>query len=229
MKISDRLLKLVSFIPKPCSVADIGTDHAYLPIHLEQNYECKKIIASDIKSGPYQAALKNVEKFGLEREIEVRLGPGLSILDPYKVETVVIAGMGGITISEILSANQQITDSINRFILQPMNASAALRDWLINNKFKIIDEDLVKERNRYYEVIVAETGEEIIHDDFILEIGPRLKEKKPESYVEFLNTKMKNWQHILNKLPDTKNQEILNKRSQLEGKIAKTQEVIRCL
>lgn len=229
MKITDRLKGIVSFIKPPCSVADIGTDHAYLPIYLAQNFECDRLIASDAKIGPYRTALKNIKGFGLEDKVEVRLGSGLSVLESHEVKTVVMAGMGGNTISEILASAQKISRSITKFILQPMNARVFLRSWLLNNQFRIKDEGLAKENDRFYEIIVAKSGQERIEDEFLLEIGPRLREKKPEHYKEFLIAKKENWQQILNNLPQKEVPKIVDKRNNFKSKLAKIQEVIKCL
>jgi tRNA (adenine22-N1)-methyltransferase len=226
---SNRLKGLVSEIDIPCSVADIGTDHAYIPIYLAQNFECEKVIATDAKLGPYQVAKENIKSFDLEDKIEVRLGQGLDVLKPHEIKTVVIAGMGGNTILEILEGNEGVRDSIVRFILQPMNASASLRKWLINNHFQIIDEKLIKDNDKFYEIIIIEAGQEVILDEFLLEIGPRLIEKESKYYRDFLHNKRRRWQQILSSLPEIDNLEVINKKKNLKNKLIRIQEVIRCL
>ncbi|KXS41870.1 MULTISPECIES: tRNA (adenine(22)-N(1))-methyltransferase [unclassified Candidatus Frackibacter] len=229
MQLSKRLLKLISFVDQPCSIADIGTDHAYLPIYLAKNFSCDKLIATDIKQGPYEAAVSNIKKFGLQDKIEVRIGAGLTVLKPKEVKSIVIAGMGGNTIIDILTNEIEVTNSLEKLILQPMNASYNLREWLVTNHWQIKDEGLVREGAKFYEVIAAQPGQEIIDNDFLLEVGPRLREEEPQDYKEFLLSKAEGWQRILNDLPEKEIPELINKRRVLEEKIANIREVIQCL
>ncbi|ADL12234.1 tRNA (adenine(22)-N(1))-methyltransferase [Acetohalobium arabaticum] len=229
MKLSPRLKEITELISSPYSVADIGTDHAYLPIYLAENFDCEKLIASDVKQAPYQTAVENVQQAELEDMIDVRLGCGLKILEPNEVKAAVIAGVGSDTIIDIIADNKQITDSITEFVLQPMNHAARLRNWLMNNGFQIIDEGLAQEGTRFYEIILIQSGSEQISDPFLLEIGPRLLEKNPQCYQEFLVSKEKKWQTILNQLPDNSSSGLTAKKKQLKYRLDKIQEVMECL
>ncbi|MBM7623198.1 tRNA (adenine(22)-N(1))-methyltransferase [Sporohalobacter salinus] len=229
MKLSIRLKEIIDLISEPYSIADIGTDHAYLPIYLAENFHCEKLIASDVKVEPYQIAEKNVQEAGVDEVIDVRLGCGLSVLEPNEVRTAVIAGVGANTIIEIMAANKKITDSITEFILQPMNYTAKLRQWLINNNFQIIDEGLAKERDRFYEIILAQSGSEEVKDPFLLEIGPKLLEKKPRYYQEFLAAKQEQWQKIFNHLSNSSSSRLIAKKKELKCRLEKIQEVMECL
>jgi len=136
------------------SCADIGTDHAYIPIELSK--QGMRVIASDIMPGPLKIAAENVKKNGAD--VELRLGGGLSPINKDEVETVIIAGMGGEMIEKILSAD---SDKANgpTFILQPMNGQFELRKFLVNNGFYIIEEDLAVEGFKVYNLIVATKDE----------------------------------------------------------------------
>lgn len=137
-------------------IADIGTDHAYIPIKLAQDKKIIHAIACDIKEGPLAIAKKNVDKYALSDIIELRLGAGLEPLNPGEADTVVIAGMGGEMIINILKNEKSST--FNEFLLQPMNCQAELRKWLLNNGFTIISEDLSKEGFKVYNLLKVRPG-----------------------------------------------------------------------
>lgn len=132
------------------SCADVGTDHAYVPIKLWE--KGMKVIATDIMPGPLKIAAENVKKNGAD--VELRLGGGLSPIEKGEVESIIIAGMGGEMIEKILSEGSDKTSGVT-FILQPMNRQAELRYFLLNNGFYIIDEDLAVEGFKVYNLIVA--------------------------------------------------------------------------
>ena len=134
--------------------ADIGTDHAYVPIKL---YEAgKKVIATDIMPGPLKIAAENVKK--QNAQVELRLGGGLSPINKGEVDTVIIAGMGGEMIEKILTDDADKTEDVT-FVLQPMNSQYELRTFLLNKGFYIIEEDLAQEGFKVYNLIVATKDE----------------------------------------------------------------------
>lgn len=180
MKLGERLAALAAFVPSGARVGDIGTDHAYLPIELIQNGVAAFAIAGDIHKGPYLAAKENVEGLGLEEKISVRFGNGLAVLAPGEADTVTIAGMGGSTIVEILSSEMEVTSSLTRLILQPMIGAGTVRRWLLANGWMIIDETLVQEDGRLYEIIVAEQGDSLELEPIMYDIGLILWNNKPE-------------------------------------------------
>lgn len=139
-------------------VADIGTDHAYIPIKLIENNIAEKVIASDIKKGPVEIAKQNIKKFGFENKIEVRLGSGLSVLKKNEADTIIIAGMGGEMIEKILREDKETAKSASLLILQPMNSQYELRKFLINNGYKITGEDIAVEGFKVYNILIAEKG-----------------------------------------------------------------------
>lgn len=141
------------------SCADIGTDHAYVPIKLYERGI--KVIASDIMPGPLKIAEENVKKQGAK--IELRLGGGLAPIKNGEVDTVIIAGMGGEMIEKIISEDEEKAKSV-RLILQPMNSQAELRYYLLKNGYKILEEDLALEGFKVYNLIVAEYSGEDIED-----------------------------------------------------------------
>lgn len=154
MEIKERLLKIASQLEKCNCLADIGTDHAYIPVYAIKNGLCKKAIASDIGVGPLKTAKKNVDLYGYKNSIELRLGNGLETLNPNEADTIVIAGMGGTLIVELLNKSIEIAKNA-KLILQPMNYVEKLREFLFLNGYKFIDEDLVQDGRKLYVIITV--------------------------------------------------------------------------
>ena len=135
------------------SVADIGTDHAYIPIKLAQ--KGIRVIATDIKQGPLDMAAAHIKKH--QCEVELRLGAGLDPIEAGETENIIIAGMGGEMIIKILSANQKKARA-SLLILQPMNSQYELRKFLYKNDYEVICEDLTTEGFKVYNLMVAKSG-----------------------------------------------------------------------
>lgn len=180
MRLVGRLAALAACVPRGARLADIGTDHAYLPIELVEKDVIVSAVAGDVHSGPYKAAKEHVKGLSLEGRISVRLGNGLAVLSPLEVDTVVIAGMGGQTIIEILTNHCEIVSSLKRLVLQPMVGAATVRRWLCENHWYVLEERLVQEEGRLYEIIVAEQGDSPRYEPVMYEIGQKLwGEKSP--------------------------------------------------
>ena len=158
MKLSNRLMTIAKLVPNNSIVADIGTDHGFVPAYLIENRISKKVIGTDISKGSLDKIIEYVKELGFEDRIDTRLGDGLEVIKPYEVDTLIVAGMGGLLIKEILEKNKAVSDSIINFILQPMVAGKELREYLISNNFEILKEKLIKEDNKYYEIIYAKKG-----------------------------------------------------------------------
>ncbi len=156
-KIADlRLEKAVSFGRKGKRAADIGTDHASLPIFLVGNGFAPYAVACDINKGPLNAARNNIAQAGLSDKINTLLTDGLKGLESYSPEDIYILGMGGELISRIIVESELSKNNGVRFILQPMTHPNDLREGLYSNGFNIIDEALVRDRDRVYQIIAAE-------------------------------------------------------------------------
>lgn len=138
---------------KSDSVADIGTDHAFIPIALAKRGI--RVIATDANAGPLIAAKNNIEKYGLD--ITLLQGYGLAPLKSDEVREIIIAGMGGDLIKAIISNDIEKAQKV-RLLLQPMNSQSELRLFLMQNGFKIEAEDLAKEGRKLYNLIIAEAG-----------------------------------------------------------------------
>lgn len=151
-----RLLCAAAMVRRGGVVADIGTDHAHLPVWLIQNDICQRAIAADIGEGPAASARRTVQEAGLSDCVEVRVGDGLTVISPEEATEIVIAGMGGETIIEILEAAPWLKDGTDRrLVLQPMTKTVELRTWLYRNGFSIREEHLIKDGRHLYCVMAA--------------------------------------------------------------------------
>lgn len=163
---------VASMVRRGSRVADIGTDHAYLPVYLVQAGICPGGIAADIRSGPLDAARRTVTEAGLTDVIVLRLGDGLAPVKAVETDDVVIAGMGGETIVEILAAADWVKDARLRLVLQPMTRAEELRRWLLTSGFAITEERLVRDGHRLYPVMAAAyTAAEPETDEFAFYAG----------------------------------------------------------
>lgn len=160
MKLSQRLMEMYHQVSPGERVADIGTDHAYIPILLMKNNISPFVIMSDISKGSMDKAQRNCKEqgFGLPDSC-FRLGDGLSTIQPGEVDTIVIGGLGGRTIAGILASDQNLTNSFSKLILQPRNNSGELRYYLHLTGWTIISERLAKEGKFICEIITASAPE----------------------------------------------------------------------
>ena len=159
LKLPPRLRCIAEAVPDGARLADVGTDHAYLPVWLLREGRIPYAIASDINRGPLERARRTAETYGVAARMDFRLCPGLEGLAPGEAEAVVVAGMGAETIVSILSAAPWLRESGVVLLLQPMTKAETLRRWLTENGFCIESERLVEDRGTIYAVLRAEAGE----------------------------------------------------------------------
>lgn len=190
--ISPRLRKIKETIDSCTCLGDVGTDHALLPIIMIQEGRCSHAVASDLRRGPLGAAKKNVCRFGLEDRIKLRLGSGLSVYRPQECDTMVIAGMGGLLIAQILTDTPEIAGSTERLILQPNTCQPELRRYLLENGYEILDETCAAEERHVYLILtVRYSGKrQDIGDELLLYTGTCLQKKEEgRAYFEMLHRK----------------------------------------
>lgn len=156
--LSDRLKAVAKMITPGLTVADIGCDHAYLPIYLAKENISPHIIACDINTGPVKRAKDNVVDVDLSEKIEVRQGDGLSAVSAGEVLSVVIAGMGGKLMMKILSEGSAVLDGVEEIIMEPQSDVGPLRHFLQDEGYRIISESMVCEDDKFYPVIKAKHG-----------------------------------------------------------------------
>lgn len=160
LTLSKRLYKIATFLPKGAYFADIGTDHAYLPCYVCLNDITAHAIAGEVSIGPFKRAKETVAKYALTNKVDVRLGNGLQIInekvDP--IEQLVIAGMGGSLMKDILNNGLSKLSSVQRIILQPNVGAHFVREWLYEQNYAVAAETIVEENDHLYEIIVADYG-----------------------------------------------------------------------
>ena len=172
MNIPHRLLEIAGLV-KGKRLADIGTDHGYLPIYLLDKGIINYAVCSDVKQGPLANAEKNIRKYGLENKTRLCLADGLCGVQSNEVDTAVIAGMGGEMIAHILEAG--IPEGIDSFILQPMRNIDILRKKLHSAGLVISHEKLVREKNKFYIIICAEKGVQPVWEEEEYIVSPILR------------------------------------------------------
>lgn len=166
-----RLSAVASLVRAGSRVADIGTDHAYLPVYLVERGIAPSGIASDIGAGPLEAALRTVKSVSLTDKIDCRLGDGLATVRPDEAEDIIIAGMGGETIAMILESARWVADPSLRLVLQPMTHAEDLRRWLLKNGFSVLEEHLIRDGRHLYPVMAAEYTATPVEDELACYAG----------------------------------------------------------
>lgn len=219
-KLSARLEAVASFVEQGAILADIGSDHAYLPCHLVKLGRITKAIAGEVVKGPFESAVNNVRKKGLSNEITVRLANGLkAIHDNDGVDTISIAGMGGPLIASILSDGYEKLANVKRIVTQPNIHASSIREWAVQNGWKIIDEEILKEDHKIYEIIVLERGQ-ADYNELEMMVGPFLLKQKSEVFIEKWKRESDEWKRVLASLENAgATTDINNRKKQLQKKI----------
>lgn len=208
IELGERLTRVASFVPNGSKVCDVGSDHAYLPVYLIQKDQITCAIAGEVVEGPYLSAKQTVRDYRIENRIEVRLGDGLQILSKEdEVTAVTICGMGGDLISRILEAgyNGGHLNGRERLILQPNVAEHFVREWLMNHSYHIVEETVVEDNHRLYEIIVAEpVDKRVEYTELELKYGPILLKELSELSVAKWNRMNRKNKEILEQLQKSK-------------------------
>lgn len=188
MKLSDRLLTVASMIEGNKVLADVGTDHGYVPIYLAQENKITHAIAMDINEGPLCRACENIAAYNVSDRVETRLSDGLCSLKPYEAQSILIAGMGGLLINRILGDSLEAAHSAEELVLSPHSDIDKVREFVLEHGFTITDERIVREDGKYYFAIRIVNGSEPMYDEAELIYGRILPQKKDELMHEYLNS-----------------------------------------
>lgn len=223
-KLDKRLSACAKFVRENAKIADIGTDHAYLPIYLIKMNKIQYAIASDVRKGPLLNAKKNMEKYCLSDKIDLRLSNGLEKIHPDEVDDIIIAGMGGEIIVSILSKADWLKNKNKRLILQPMSMDEKVRTFLHKENFKIINEKVVISENKVYIVMCAQFyGKNYKITDLYPFIGT-LKNNLNENTKIYINKKINSLQKQLKGFEKSENLYDYNK---IQNVIKKLKNLIR--
>ena len=196
MDLSRRLQTVAHAVTPGHRVADVGTDHGYVPIYLIQNHCCETAIAMDVNKGPLERAKEHINAEGMAEQIETRLSDGLAELAPEETDTVVIAGMGGDLICRILEKAPEFFQAEIEFILQPQSEWFKVRHLLHDQGYQITNEWFLKEDGKYYVVIKAEAADGRADalsypEETDYQYGHLLIQEKNPVLLEYLEKEMK--------------------------------------
>ena len=224
IQINQRLKKVSEYI-KGDYLADIGSDHAYLPIYAIENNLTARAIAGEVIRGPFDASVKNVRAHGLESVISVELGDCLTVLKTDNaITSITICGMGGPLITKILRAGQEKLTNRPRLILQSNIQSQPIRVLLQQLNYTIVDEVLMTEKGHTYEIIVADYSPEIKNLSLLeLKFGPILLSQKSELFYQKWERELTALEHILTQLNQTTHRERI---TEIENEIQMIKEVL---
>ncbi|MFI8222398.1 tRNA (adenine(22)-N(1))-methyltransferase [Pseudomonas sp. NPDC085632] len=189
--LSMRLERVAAHVPVGARLADIGSDHGYLPVALMRRGLITAAVAGEVAATPFHAAERTVRENDLQQHISVRLANGLAAIKADDgITAITICGMGGETIRDILDSGKDRLNDKERLILQPNGGEQPLRQWLMDNGYRILTEELLRENRFDYEIIVAERAALVTYTDQELYFGPlQMQARSPEFLAK--------WQRIL--------------------------------
>lgn len=226
MILSPRLEAIARCVPQGSRVLDVGTDHGYIPVWLVENHRVKGAIASDVSPESLEKARQSVAARNLAGRIDTRLGSGLTVIGPGECDGVIMAGMGGYLIRDLLAETPPSRLKDLWLVLQPMNNGALVRHFLEDHHYRIVKEKFVCDRDIIYEVITAYPGEMTITDqmDYIIGFGPA-REPSPV-FGRFVREKIADEKKILNYLPDIQSKRVKQQEEQSKERIRLLEEVL---
>jgi tRNA (adenine22-N1)-methyltransferase len=186
-----RLERVAAHVPADARLADIGSDHGYLPVSLMRRGAIAAAVAGEVALTPFHAAQRTVRENDLDQRITVRLANGLAAIEPGDgITAISICGMGGETIRDILDSGKAHLSGQERLILQPNGGEQPLRQWLMENGYRILSEEVLRENRFYYEIIVAERIGPVIYSAEELYFGPLQMQARTPAFLA-------KWQRML--------------------------------
>lgn len=187
--LSKRLSRLAEMVSEGNRIADIGTDHALLPVQLVKNKKIPSALAMDVRKGPLSKANENIAQAGLEDYIETRLSDGLEKLNPKEADTVIIAGMGGRLMSRILDRWDDLS-SVKEWIFQPQSETDLFRHYIAGRGLLIVEEDMILEEDKFYPMMKTVPSEPYELDEMSAQFGPLLLSSKNQVLKQYLAREM---------------------------------------
>lgn len=251
LKLSRRLQTIADYVTEGSRIADIGSDHAMLPVYLLQSNKCPSGIAGELNEGPYEAARKQAVDAGLSKRLSVRQGDGLAVLQPGEADTVTIAGMGGSLMSDILEAGAQAgkLSGVRELVLQPNVGEDIVRRWLHNHGWYLAEESIMEEDGKIYEIMravqtpdSAELNKKLYDSSFLdaklneeeglavlFQMGPHLLRKPTAVLRQKWRLELDKQERICKQLAQSELAESERKLQQFREEMKVTQEVLQCL
>jgi tRNA (adenine22-N1)-methyltransferase len=196
--LSMRLERVAAQVPAGARLADIGSDHGYLPVALMRRGAIATAVAGEVALTPFRSAERTVRENGLELRITVRLASGLEAIEPEDgITAISVCGMGGETIRDILDSGKARLSGQERLILQPNGGEQPLRQWLMDNGYRILCEELLRENRFYYEIIVAEHAGPVLYTAEELYFGPLQMQARSPAFLAKWQRKLRHKQWTL--------------------------------
>ena len=227
MQLSQRLSSVASMVTAGNCLADVGTDHGYVPIYLYERNIIPRAIAMDVNKGPLERAALHIAESGMKEAIETRLSDGLTALKPGEADSVVIAGMGGPLIIRILSAHPEVTESLKELILQPQSEISEVRIWLYEQGYEIAEEHMVFEDGKYYPMFKAVKNPEAEKlTDLEYKYGKISVLGEPEVLRAYLVREIANKQNILQKLNEETTEKSKGRAVEIKALLAELEEML---
>lgn len=226
MELSKRLKAVSGLVTKGNRVADIGTDHGYVPIYLVESGNIPGAIAMDINRGPVLRAKKHILEHGLSDYIETRLSDGVGALKQEEADSLVIAGMGGRLMVKILTEGTDVLQTIKELVLQPQSEIFLVRKFLQQNGYEILTERIVLEEGKYYPMMKAVKGFMNYDKEIFFRYGKILLENRDEILGEFLEKEKKSLQNISQNLEDKSSEAVKARKQELAEEIQLIKEAL---
>lgn len=204
IKLSPRLQIIYDMVPKCETIADVGCDHGYLTIAFLEGGVAENAIAMDVNKGPLESARTNIGQAGLLDNVQFRLSDGLAKLNDSEADVICICGMGGALIKRILNAGLAVAKSAKTLILEPQSEYRALREFLMQEHFVILDEMLCTEEGKIYPIIKVSynPNQQLCYNEVELEYGPIIIKNRPELFDTLLEKNKNEYCTILEKLEE---------------------------
>lgn len=251
LKLSRRLSALAEWVPQGARFADIGTDHALLPVFLAQNGKITFAVAGDVHDGPVEAAKRQVSEAGLEDVISVRMGDGMAVLTPGEVDTVTIAGMGGSLMARILAQAGERMNSVRTLVLSPHVAEDVVRRWLVGQHFVLDQEMLLEEDGVIYTLMRAnlepdpsvslERNQQLydpailapaiakVSEALLYEMGPLLMRQPTEEFHRKWEQEIAKRERVILQLSHSTAPEAAEKAEEWKEDVREIREVLSCM
>lgn len=229
MELSKRLQTVASMVTPGMRLADVGTDHAYIPIYLTEQQVIPEAIAMDINKGPLERAEEHIKEHGLEDRIQTRLSDGLQKLKTGEVDAMIAAGMGGALVIRILEDGKEVAKSLKELILQPQSELEKVRRYLLQNGYRIIDENMVLDEGKYYPMMKIQPCSEEEAEEYApgeLKYGKRLLQKANPVLKQFLEKEIQIDSEILAALTSQDSTRARTRELELQTEINEIKEII---
>ena len=219
MELSKRLQGVADLVSKGVVVADVGTDHGYIPIYLIDSKKSPRAFAMDVNEGPLLRAKEHIAEYGLDSLIETRLSDGVGALQVGECECVVIAGMGGMLTIKILEEGKEIFKNLKEFVLQPQSELQKVREYLCQNAYCIVEENMVLDDGKFYPMFRVVNGKSPKYHAIELRYGKLLLEHKNSVLEKFLKKEQTVKQLILSNLNQSFGPHIEIRRKEIQEEL----------